>query len=421
MTGHVSESGSRQGPAEGECLVEGGCQDGTLSAFGAFFILTKVNWGIGMVAMPYYMHCAGLWCGLAFFPITMLLSADAALVLAHCRKHAPGCQSATTYADLIGACLGNTGRVLSILSMVLANWGSTIAWIRYIGDNLARFLPEANIPGYAWSLGVTVPLLACAFVENVAPMERFSAVGLVAGQAFVVVVVAEALQSLDQFPAYAAAQPPVRWDTFPVAMGLAVFCNEGMVVLTPSVQAEMRLPRLYPRALVAMTVYFTANYLMIALAGDFLFSYLQGAVVPSEMSLAFTLSPLHRLAVYMYVVQLLLSFPLVIFTVLSSIEHSWLQRTCLAKRRVFRAMSILAAGVLAVAVPHFGDFLAAAGGLANSLGIYILPHLALLRSASLGKLSISRGRAVASCLVAGVFGLGAGAVATSVSVKDLFS
>lgn len=371
--------------------------------------------------MPYYIHCAGLWCGLAFFVVSMTLSADAALCVARCQECAPSCRQARTYADVVGALLGSAGRAAALFALLLANWGSAIAWIRYIGDNLARFLPEAHLSPDAWALGITVPLLACAFVEDVTPLERISVVGLAAGQAFVLLMVVQAAPHLAELPAYAAAQPVVRWESAPVAMGLAVFCNEGMVALTPSVRAAMRWPRHFPRAVVATTLYFTGNYLLIAVTGDFLFSYLQGTDVSSEVSLSFDLTPVHRVAVYAYVAQLLLTFPLVMFAVCSSIEQSCFPHAPLAAHRAFRALAMLSAGGVAVAVPHFGDFIAAVGGLANSLGIYILPHLALLRAASLGELHLSAPRRAASWLIACAFGLGVGAVATGASVKDLFS
>uniref|UniRef100_A0A7S4PU24 Amino acid transporter transmembrane domain-containing protein n=1 Tax=Alexandrium monilatum TaxID=311494 RepID=A0A7S4PU24_9DINO len=217
------------------------------------------------------------------------------------------------------------------------------------------------------------------------------------------------------------AEPAVRWESVPVAMGLAVFCNEGMVVLTPSVHAVMCFPKRFPRAVIAMTVYFTANYLLIGVAGDFLFSYLRDAVVASEVTLSFHLTLVHRVAVCLYIFQLLLSFPLVTFTVFASIEQSWLPDAPLTARRVLRAVLVLSAGAVAVLVPRFGDFIAAAGGLANSLGIYILPNLAILKAASLGELQLSAPRRLACWLITGVFGVAAGALATGVSVKHLFS
>eukprot|EP00656_Telonema_subtile_P013903 TRINITY_DN17069_c0_g1_i1.p1 TRINITY_DN17069_c0_g1~~TRINITY_DN17069_c0_g1_i1.p1 ORF type:complete len:114 (-),score=26.06 TRINITY_DN17069_c0_g1_i1:46-387(-) len=51
-----------------------GAVEPTLTQFSAFLLLLKINWGIGMMAMPYYIHKAGLWLGIAFFVCTMILT-----------------------------------------------------------------------------------------------------------------------------------------------------------------------------------------------------------------------------------------------------------------------------------------------------------------------------------------------------------
>merc|ERR1712232_709614 len=153
----------------------------------------------------------------------------------------------------------------------------------------------------------------------------------------------------------------------------------------------MRNPHQYPWALAAMVTYFTVNYLAVALSGDFFFSYLSSSIVASEVSLSFSVTPLYRAAVYLYIAQLLLSFPLILFVVFVSYEAALMPRQGLRSRRMLRAFLILAMGGIAIVVPHFGDFLAVAGAIANSLGIYILPHAALMVAARQG-MKISRWR-----------------------------
>mmetsp|Transcript_88604 Transcript_88604/g.284450 ORF Transcript_88604/g.284450 Transcript_88604/m.284450 type:complete len:379 (+) Transcript_88604:181-1317(+) len=299
----------------------------------------------------------------------------------YCGAHAPG------YTALMCALLGRFGEVAAIFSIVLANWGSCIAYTKYIGDNLAKFFPAAHLAGSTWSMLITVPLLACAFVEDVSKMACTSFLGLLAGQAFACLVVAQAVSHGSTFADFAASEPVVRWSSVQVAMGLAVFCKEGMVIMTPSVYGAMKSPqRGYPRALLAMTVFFTLNYMIVAVAGYFRFGYVPGVEVRSELTLGFDTTPVNSATVCLYLVQLLLSFPPVLFTLFSSIEQAWLPGRPLLVRRALRVAIIAAMGAVAVAVPRFGDFLAVAGGLGNSLGIYVLLDLAALRATSQGLL-----------------------------------
>lgn len=393
----------------------------TLSTLGCFLSLTKINWGIGMMAMPYYLHLAGPCCGLIFFATSMCLAADSALCLVRIREEIPRCSSISTYAALVKSMLGRWGESGAIFSMLISNFGAAVAWIKYIGDNLHRFLPEVAFPGSAWCLAVTILLLFCAAIENVGPLTRISGVGLFAGQAFVGVIVAAAAGHWRHFAQYLYAQPLVNWSGLPVAMGIAVFCNEGMVILTPSVHAGMRDTSRYPRALMAMTLYFSVNYLLVAFSGDFLFSYISGGVVDDQASLSFGVSPLYRAAVYLYLAQLFLTFPLLWFALFSSFEAAYMPNVRRRFRVTMRVSFILCAGVLAVVVPNFGDCLALIGGLGNSMGIYILPHLCLLQAGAKGEINLSNGRRCASLIVVGLFGVVVGAISTVVSFDKLLT
>ena len=75
----------------------------------------------------------------------------------------------------------------------------------------------------------------CAEMQEISILERFSSIGLVAGQCFVLLIFVLAVPHWSQLPDYLESQPFVRWDSFPVAMGIAVFCNEGMVVMSSEV------------------------------------------------------------------------------------------------------------------------------------------------------------------------------------------
>lgn len=51
-------------------LEEGALPDTSaapLSQWSAFLLLLKINWGIGMMAMPYYILKAGLWLGMYLY------------------------------------------------------------------------------------------------------------------------------------------------------------------------------------------------------------------------------------------------------------------------------------------------------------------------------------------------------------------
>eukprot|EP00435_Cladocopium_sp_Y103_P009954 s2389_g2.t1 len=377
-----------------------------LGPLGAAVLIAKVNWGIGMIAMPFYLHAAGLEAGLLFFVLSMLLAWDAANVMHHLAQRL----QETSYVALISKGLGPRSSVLATLAVLLAGWGSAVAWLKFIGDNVARFGGRGGAHG-ALADGrldvavLAVPLMACAW--DITLLERFSFLGLVSGQSFVLLIFFLAAKHGAELPSYLQSQPFLRLESFPVAMGLAVFCNEGMVVMSSEVVCDFlwKEHETAKRGIVAQEV---------------------------TLSSAFSVTPMHRVAVLCYVLQLLLTFPSSLFLIFRNTEQFFpsLAGASLCKR-AWRVAFVLSCCGCAAVLPRFGDFLAVFGAVANSMCIYILPHLTLLSQGKMPDLdqgplvdhlashhptdSISRTRQVWSWFVLTFFGGCCGLVAAAVS------
>lgn len=64
---------------------------------------------------------------------------------------------------LIRKGLGLRSSRLAAAAVLLAGWGSAVAWLKFIGDNVARF---AGGPAALNVALLTLPLTACAWVEE---------------------------------------------------------------------------------------------------------------------------------------------------------------------------------------------------------------------------------------------------------------
>ena len=60
-----------------------------------------------------------------------------------------------------------------------------------------------------------------------------ASLGLAAGLTFAVTILITAGESEESFAAYVGHAEAANWSGFPVAMGLAIFCNEGAVGPAP--------------------------------------------------------------------------------------------------------------------------------------------------------------------------------------------
>ena len=123
--------------------------------------------------------------------------------------------------------LGAAGEYLSIASIVVSAWGSCIAYILFIKDNCHKLF---GLPDYAWVLIAGAPLLLLSILDDVRFLAPASVFGLGCAFAFACVVVAEFFVHVDgqAIHDFFNEQPIVRWESFPLAMSIAAFCNEGM-------------------------------------------------------------------------------------------------------------------------------------------------------------------------------------------------
>lgn len=401
----------------------------TLSAFGAFLNLAKINWGVGMMSMPFYLYSAGLWVGLAFFFLTMVLTNFTIARLIRGKHALQGASSGMPYTELVGAMLGGPGRTAALFSVLVANYGAIIAYTRWLGDNLHTFLPEAGFSRTQWIVLVSLPLgIFVVLVNDVSRLKPFSVLGLLMGQGFAIVVLVTAFSTGEgphggSFMDFMTSAPAFNPHGFPVAMGIAVFCNEGMVIMSPQVEDAMDRPELFHWALRAMSVYFALNYMAVAVAGNYLFP-----LPHSEMSLNFSPSSGGlRAAVLLYAVQLMMSYVLVNFVFLTSVEARAavaLPGACGSRwgatvRTASRLGFVVLASALAEVVPNFGDFIALGGAVGNSLGIYILPHLCFIRMAQQGKLGFVGSLEMAASGAVMAFGAVTGIWAAAVSLRNL--
>eukprot|EP01047_Picozoa_sp_COSAG01_P042220 COSAG01_NODE_3673_length_5808_cov_15.591872_6_plen_319_part_00 len=252
---------------------------GGQSQLSAAFTLIKCNWGIGMMGMPYMLDQAGTIAGVIMFVASMaltqlsidrLLEVDAELLRQHRlrkrsvaaaaigsaakRTSAPAAAGLTQplwatddsdsadldYAGIMQRSLGGIGEWLAIASIVVSAWGSCIAYLKFISDNggsLCRLCTDptctaCSITTWGWVLVAAGPLAALAILDDVRFLAPASVVGLGSAFAFACVVVAGAFSHLsgEDVAHFFHTEPHVKWQTLPLAMSIAAFCNEVSAV-----------------------------------------------------------------------------------------------------------------------------------------------------------------------------------------------
>ena len=83
------------------------------------------------------------------------------------------------YAGTIAAVLGPRAEVLLLFSIVVSSYGSNIAYILYIAENLTRFLPHCGLLEWHWAMLCLVPWLLLAGADDVKFLAPYGVLGLV--------------------------------------------------------------------------------------------------------------------------------------------------------------------------------------------------------------------------------------------------
>ena len=436
-------------------MVELGKTARTLSWTLAVTSIIKCQWGIGMMAIPFMLQQGGLYFGMAQFIAAMFLTADGILRLiavksaileraeplqqlqhdsstTPCARSVPfvtedwldmtgadaleqttasmrrvsryteqqhAAMSGDVRAEQLDYCgtirevLGWKAEALALFTIVVSSYGSNIAYVLFIAENLKRFLPDdVGLAEWEWALMCLPPWLLLATAEDVQFLAPFGVLGIVFALGFEGVMLYNLATevSWQELLGWMHDTPLIQPATVPIAISVAAFCNEGIVLMALSVQQQMRSPARFPSAMAAALTVFATLYLLVGIAGFALFGR-AGQSVPSPISDAFDATPLHIAAVSLYALQLVPTYSIVMWLSYSAVENAYLRFRKITigsvahrrlKWRAFVPARFLAVGLsalVALTITDFGDFVALIGAFANALGIYLFPHLCWLR------------------------------------------
>ena len=329
------------------------------SRLAAAFTLVKCNWGIGMMAMPYMLDQAGTISGVVAFVLSMavtqlsiarLLDVDAVLSRQTAGPLSLACNeqlsrpltstaksgmshSGLDYSGIMRCSIGSTGEWLALLSICVSAWGSCIAYLIFIKDNLQQLFGPLKVAGFVlgdwfWVFCALVPLSGLSTFDDVRFLAPISVVGLGCAFTFACVVVAEAfvhLNAADVYNFFAYEEPTIKPATLPLALSIAAFCNEGIVILTPSTRSAMRKPDSFLQVSGWSIVFFTTCYMAVGLSGNIRY---QGHV-ESQLALNFDITSGHastipnRVAIILYCLQLIPTYCVVCARALRSVGFSY--------------------------------------------------------------------------------------------------
>jgi amino acid permease len=169
------------------------------------------------------------------------------------------------FTECMSETFGWIGEWAAIFAIFVATYGSCVAYLLFIRDNMSKFFPQVFAEKDTWVWVSCIPLCGLAWPDSVGFLAPFSLLGLAAAFAFAVVVVYNATDQMTshEFMERLDNAPVFKPTTFPLALSIAAFCNEGIVVLTPSTQSAMIRPETYNWTAFWGICYFIVCYMAV--------------------------------------------------------------------------------------------------------------------------------------------------------------
>ena len=387
-----------------------GAKQGTASGWSARNNLTKAFLGAASFELPWALQQSGIAAGvlsLAAFALacayTLKLLGRTRLLVMNSQEwvtRATPTNNVITYVEIGRAAYGAAGARLVNFGVVGMSLGVCAAYLVFVGTTLHSVFVNVGVypamsigsscasatsmaPGcIALPLLVTLPVFMCiALLEDYSKLAWTSLAGIV----LVIVAMASVLsygaatQSVST--AQLAAQPFIRWTTYPLFFGNAAFTFCIHTVAIP-IHASLGDPeRDYETAVDKSTTFVAVINTSFAAACSVLFES-EGvqANVLQNLPQGEHLSVLVKVLLCLVMI---FTYALFLQPVAELIEHVFFTATfrmasaskALWNRRAIRVAVILVTTALALAVPDFGLACNLVGSVANSLVGLIMPPL----------------------------------------------
>ncbi|XP_043707913.1 amino acid transporter ANT1-like [Telopea speciosissima] len=345
--------------------------------------------GTGVLGLPYAFRVAGWLAGALGVTIASIPVYYCMLLLVQCRDKLASSSSSDdesdvvhTYGDLGFRAFGKKGRYLTESLVVLSQFGGSVAYLIFVGHNLSSIFKTHQL-SFTSFIFLLVPIeIALSWIRSLSALAPFSIFADICNILAMVIVIK---QDLQLFEGFSERKMITSLSALPFAGGVAVFCYEGFG-MTLALESSMSERRKFPWVLAMAFSGITVVYVLFGFFGYLAYGDQTRDIItlnlPNDWSATAVKIGL--------CVGLALTFPIMMHPINEIIEgklkqREWFQKLCHyhssrgagARERVVvymsRALVVLVAAVVAVAVPGFGVFISMVGSTVSAMLSFVLP------------------------------------------------
>jgi amino acid permease len=346
----------------------------------AYFNVVCVVAGTGTLGLPMALAQGG-WIGMLIIFLSWTMSVYTGVILVRC-LYANGKARLHTYKEVATSAYGRIGGWVTFFFNAWIVLGAPVLYMVLSGGNLNQLCEgtAGEIGAIPWTIIscaiVAIPFILVKSMKEVAWMSAFGAMATV-----VVVLIVVIMAGIDRPNVTNVHHDAVIWEMFPIALSTISFSFGGNVVY-PHVEASMKQPRDWPKAVAGGLSTCAVMYIATAVAGYLVY----GSDVASPVYNSIPAGAAQTVAIVVITLHVLLAAPILVTSFSLDIEEMFditVERFGKVRefliRAAIRIATMCVVGVIACTVPHFGALMSLIGAFANCALIFIFPVLFYLK------------------------------------------
>ncbi|KAJ9053527.1 hypothetical protein DSO57_1023372 [Entomophthora muscae] len=360
--------------------VDSSVDQRTGGTFGAYANIVCVVAGTGTLGLPYAMNQGG-WVTAIMFLVVATICTFTSKLLIECLYYKEG-ERLEEFSDIGRAAFGPLGGYFVKVFQYCITLSAPCIYILLSGLNthqmVMQFTGHDAVGQRIWilisGLVVAVPVCSMKTLREATILAVFGAF------ATVVVVLCVVIQGGIQYGSVDYEAPvtaAVKWEGLPLALATLSFSYGGHVVY-PHVEATMRNPQQWNRAMLFAVITITAMYLAVAVPGYLYY----GETVQSPILDSLPPGAGSITSYILITIHVLLAAPIYLCSFCLEQERLLKVDTQFMSSRHELGLRILLRGsitgvltLIAIFVPFFSDLMGLVGAIASSIIVFLVPTI----------------------------------------------
>nr|XP_009858997.1 amino acid transporter AVT1E-like [Ciona intestinalis] len=355
-----------------------------LTVITAVLFITGEMTGSGVLALPKAVKDAG-WVGIFLIFMCAGISSFTGTVLGRCwtllRENKPELRGhcADPYPTIGFNTFGKPGKIIVNISVYFTLYGVCVVLLLIASGNVQSLLSQVNVDMSLcyWVMIIGGALAPFCWLKS---PKDFWPIALGATVTTVIACILIFIQAMmDVEKAHNATVAHIEqgevfergFETFFLAFGMILFCFGGMAAF-PTIQADMREPSRFPKAVIVAMASILCMYIPVGAAGFAVY----GDLVADNIFDSLTQGPMKSVATVLITMHLVFAYVIIQNPLSQVFEMPLNLPDEFGLKRVLVRTSITVVVIFtAESCPRFGHILALVGGSAVTLNTFVFPSI----------------------------------------------